>query len=81
MGPGYQQESMIPQEILVPQKQDRWYVADGDALHVFNAADPRRATGCSTTSIADLTYYRQQFRLRKVPAEFLAPAGPGAAQV
>lgn len=63
------------------QKQDRWYTVEGDALHVFNAADPGRATGCSTTSIADLPYYRQQFRLRKVPAEFLAPAGPGAAQV
>lgn len=64
----------------MPQKQDRWYTTEGESLRVFNAPDPSRATGCSQTSIADLPYYRQQFRLRKVPAELLASEGPGAAQ-
>lgn len=48
------------------QKQDRWYEIDGDVLHVFNAPDPKQATGSSHTSVADLPYYRNNFRLRKV---------------
>lgn len=63
----------------MPQKQERWYVTEGESLHVFNAPDPSRATGCSQTSIADLPFYRQQFRLRKVPAEFLAAGAAEAA--
>lgn len=68
-----------PKEIAMPQKQDRWYTTEGESLHVFNAPDPSRATGCSQTSIADLPYYRQHFRLRKVPAEFLAAWATAAA--
>lgn len=47
------------------QIEDRWYIVSGSSLHVFNAPDPRMASGSSHTSVADLPYYRNQFRLRK----------------
>lgn len=57
-------------------KEDRWYERDGEELRVFNSPDPSRASACSITGIADLPFYRRNFRLREVEVP-LARGGGG----
>lgn len=47
-------------------KEERWYELDGGELRIFNHPDPARASAGSVTSPSDLTFYRRNFRLRKV---------------
>jgi hypothetical protein len=47
-------------------KQQRWYEVEGDTAYVYDAPSSAQSTSVSIVKVADLPYYRRNFRLTKV---------------
>lgn len=59
---------------MAKQKPQRWFLVQGDHLHIYNSPYARTATSVSIVGKADLPYYRSNFNLQvawehKLPAQ------------
>lgn len=47
-------------------KDSRWYEIDGDTLYIYDAPTSEQSCSVSIVGVESLSYYRNNFKLRKV---------------